>query len=340
MLVLAALGLAYPNLGAVVSNVILLGGFTLLRSGLRRLNGQPPPSYGLSAALIVALAAWMSYASLGGTYSGRYGRIVIFSAYLTVLATLIAFDQWRARSSLARGPRLFAAAAFAVTAAANALRGVWVVIDPATQIGGFPSDFETVFRLVMILSSFAVTVGAVLTISGRLLERLDAQASSDPLTGVLNRRGFEAVARPALARAAREAWPIALLVMDLDRFKAINDTYGHAVGDRVLSEFAVVANRCLRAQDVLARFGGEEFVALLGESGLTGAREVAERLRKAWAEHEMRDGETVLRNTVSIGIAAVEPETALPIVDAHRRADEALYRAKQGGRDRVELEVV
>lgn len=170
------------------------------------------------------------------------------------------------------------------------------------------------------------------------LARLAALAVTDTLTGLPNRRGFQERATPALLAARRRGGVAALLTFDLDRFKAINDGFGHAAGDAVLHGVAVALAGTLRAGDVPARFGGEEFVALLPDTTLPAAREVAERLRaaiSATVPHPAGPGAEV---TVSIGVAPVgggEPELAL--LAALAAADAALYRAKHAGRDRVEL---
>ncbi len=170
------------------------------------------------------------------------------------------------------------------------------------------------------------------------LARLAALAVTDSLTGLPNRRGFQDRAVPALLAARRRGGPAALLTFDLDRFKAINDGFGHAAGDAVLRGVAAALAGALRAGDVPARFGGEEFVALLPDTPLPAAREVAERLRamiRASVPHPAGPDAAV---TISIGIAPVgEGEPDLALLAALAAADAALYRAKQAGRDRVEL---
>lgn len=337
MLVLAVSGRAYPNAATVVSNVIVLAGFILLRIGLLKLRGQATPRHWIRnwTTLIAVLGVWMAYVSLGEADKGRYWRIVVLSSVVAAISFMVVMDEWRAKRGSVSGPRIFVGITFALGALINAIRVVLVVLDPVGQVEKFPSDYELTFRLGSILMSFAVTVGAVLMMAGRLIERLDEQASRDPLTGALNRRGFEAVVPPMLARDARHQLQTALIVMDLDLFKGINDQYGHDVGDVVLREFAAVAKAGLRAQDVFARFGGEEFAVLIASGSPEYPREVAERLRKAWAEHAVRYQSGVLRSTVSMGIATVDPRMPQAIERAYRRADKALYRAKESGRNCV-----
>jgi diguanylate cyclase (GGDEF)-like protein len=166
--------------------------------------------------------------------------------------------------------------------------------------------------------------------------RRDAErlATLDPLTGVNNRRGFLTRAEAAVKLAVRAHRPLAVLSLDLDRFKAVNDTYGHAEGDRVLRDIAIVAVTVMRATDVFGRIGGEEFVAVLPETGRDGAMGLAERLRGRIAA-DVAVGRDRTPVTVSVGVAWV-PEHGQDLESLERAADAALYRAKRGGRNRVE----
>ncbi len=163
--------------------------------------------------------------------------------------------------------------------------------------------------------------------------RLEALATTDPLTGLPNHRALVAALDALLARTRRHSEPCALLFLDIDHFKSFNDTYGHPVGDAVLAEFASCVRTCLRAEDTLGRWGGEEFLILL--PGLTGleALQVGERVRVAVAAHPLAAG-AGLHMTCSIGAAACPPQesTRDALVQA---ADEALYAAKRLGRNQV-----
>jgi len=160
--------------------------------------------------------------------------------------------------------------------------------------------------------------------------RLNVQAQTDPMTGLLNRRAMTEV----LAGLAANRTPVAVIAMDLDHFKRINDTFGHLTGDKVLMALAEVIRNGLRGQDSPFRVGGEEFIALLPTHSASQAHEVAERLRAAVAARAMPDG--VGSVTVSIGIA-LWPQDGESSAEVIRRADEALYESKQTGRNRVTL---
>ena len=160
---------------------------------------------------------------------------------------------------------------------------------------------------------------------------LDLQARSDPLTGLLNRRGFDAQMTYALALARRSGRPLSLITLDVDHFKRINDTHGHDVGDEVLQRLAHTLAQRLRDSDVVARLGGEEFAALLPDTDLEGARAIAQALVDAQAA--LTDP-VVGRITVSAGVSTLRgaDDTAQRLL---RRGDEALYEAKGQGRNRV-----
>ncbi len=162
------------------------------------------------------------------------------------------------------------------------------------------------------------------------LERL---ATIDPLTGVANRRSFLARADVELARTKRYAGTCAILALDIDHFKRVNDTYGHAAGDGVLVEFARRVQRCLRTTDLLGRLGGEEFAILAPGIGVAEAAILADRVLAAVRDQPISVDSEKIGVTVSIGISALDPVDA-DVAAAQQRADDALYRAKREGRDR------
>ncbi|WP_198670424.1 diguanylate cyclase [Oceanicella sp. SM1341] len=158
-------------------------------------------------------------------------------------------------------------------------------------------------------------------------------ATQDGLTGLPNRRHFMETADRQFQIARRTGQPLAALVLDLDHFKQINDTHGHATGDAVLRHFAEVATRVLRAGDMISRTGGEEFALMLPLMNRSGALTVAEKLRQAIAE---QPDEALPAITVSVGVSISDPADR-SVEELLRRADKALYDAKAAGRNRVSL---
>lgn len=167
----------------------------------------------------------------------------------------------------------------------------------------------------------------------RTQEQLEILATTDPLTRLYNRRKFEELLNHELERCKRYAGDFALILFDADHFKQINDQHGHDIGDAVLRFLSDLIRSQLRKSDIVARWGGEEFVALVAEAGPDTALTVADKLRKA-----VEDGQfpRQLRVTISLGVAlARRNDTAAMLM---KRADQALYQAKQAGRNRVTLE--
>jgi diguanylate cyclase (GGDEF)-like protein len=163
--------------------------------------------------------------------------------------------------------------------------------------------------------------------------RLLAAATTDPLTGLSNRAAFYQRAQSELAQGRRRAEPLSLMLADVDFFKRINDEFGHEAGDLVLVRLAELMRQTLREVDVLARWGGEEFLVLLPSADIAEAAAVAERLRQAVAAARIGIGAHTVQVTMSFGLAQVKPHHDLQSVT--QRADQALYRSKREGRNRV-----
>lgn len=166
-----------------------------------------------------------------------------------------------------------------------------------------------------------------------LEEQLLRLATTDSLTGAFSRRHYLEMTERELKRARRYQHPVSLLLLDIDHFKRINDTYGHAKGDHVLRVFAAHCRGALRAHDFLGRLGGEEFAVTLPQTDVAGALEIAERLRQTFTEQAIPDPRGMLTFTVSIGVVECLPQD--DVETALQRADTALYRAKSRGRNRV-----
>jgi diguanylate cyclase (GGDEF)-like protein len=158
----------------------------------------------------------------------------------------------------------------------------------------------------------------------------------DPLTGIANRRSFMQDAAQLAKRQTANPRPTAVLLIDLDHFKSINDRFGHALGDRALEVFAFTARQSVRSTDLLGRLGGEEFAAVLADTSRDKAMMVAERIRASFAQAALEVDNRPVGATVSIGMVHCQD----PVLDVHEllaQADQALYCAKENGRNRVEV---
>jgi diguanylate cyclase (GGDEF)-like protein len=164
------------------------------------------------------------------------------------------------------------------------------------------------------------------------------EARADSKTGLLNAATWEREAEAEVARAVRTSSPLAVALLDLDRFKRINDSHGHLVGDEVLREIARVMSALLREYDLAGRFGGEEFVMLLPQTRATDALRIAERVRAHIAQLPIRtSGGELVPVTASIGVAALDAGSSRELTELLAAADAALYRAKASGRDQVQM---
>jgi diguanylate cyclase (GGDEF)-like protein len=166
------------------------------------------------------------------------------------------------------------------------------------------------------------------------LEEVERLAITDSLTGLYNHRHLFELADREFQRARRYQLPLSVMMLDIDEFKRVNDTYGHAIGDQVLQGVAECCREELRGVDVIGRYGGDEFVAMLPETGLSAACQVAERLRKSISQRVLDTKAGRVTATVSLGVAVLDNDHLTPHT-LFDRADKALYVAKQNGRNRV-----
>lgn len=170
-------------------------------------------------------------------------------------------------------------------------------------------------------------------------EELKQQANHDYLTDLYNRRYFQQISQDLINIAKREAIKLSVIMLDIDKFKMVNDTYGHSAGDQVLKHLALVLTEHTRKSDIVARIGGEEFAILLLNSDKNSAAVIAEKLRETVDGQSVPiDGETHISFTVSLGVASVDVENESNIDTALNRSDTALYRAKNSGRNKVMVE--
>lgn len=203
---------------------------------------------------------------------------------------------------------------------------VWSMVDQSHDVAR---------NLLAIIAGRMRNDNSALITSHSKRAQYEHQATVDALTGVHNRRWMSEAFPRVLHRCKLDSSNSAILVIDIDFFKRVNDTYGHLVGDVALKSLAKIMQVNLRPHDLLVRYGGEEFAILLPDTGIEQARSIAERLRTMVAANEVVSGDLVFKITVSIGIAPTTQEGSLE--DFFGAADRALYRAKELGRNRIEI---
>lgn len=230
----------------------------------------------------------------------------------------------------------FTGASFAVLAAAALIRTATIFRSPPDAFAGLYSQLPFVpMRFLSIsLILMCVTFGFILMLNYRLITDMQKIALRDGLTGALNRRSLEEEAIRLQARCTRTGDRLAIMMIDVDHFKLINDSCGHQVGDKVLQRLTAVAQASIRSDDYFARYGGEEFCILLPSTTEEEARVLADRLRQAYAALTMEFSGAVLHSTISIGVADSN-HVGLEFSALVSAADQAMYWAKQAGRNRV-----
>lgn len=230
----------------------------------------------------------------------------------------------------------FTGVSFAVLAAASLFRAATIFQSPPDTFVGLSSQlpFIPARFLASSLIFMCVTFGFVLMLNYRLITDMQKIALRDGLTGALNRRSLEEEAIRLQARCNRTGETLAIMMIDVDHFKSINDHCGHPVGDKVLQRLTAVAQASIRRDDYFARYGGEEFCILLPSTSEEKARVLADRLRQVYAALTMEFGGAVLHSTISIGVADSN-HVGLEFHALVTAADQAMYHAKQAGRNRV-----
>lgn len=317
-----------PALPANLATILLFTAVGLIWGGARLFHGQPvrwmPTLFGA--------AFWLAASFVPAFAASAASRMVVSSLIVAGYTFLTAAELRRERrkSLIRRWPAAF------VPMLHGAIFLFPVALATLSEGDGLPSlarGWIAVFAIEILLYVVGTAFIILILAKDRSMHAYKVAATTDPLTGVLNRRGFFDAAAVLAGRGLQKMAPVSVLVFDLDHFKSINDRCGHAVGDAMLQLFAKVARQTMRASDVIGRLGGEEFVALL-PSTLAEATIAAERVRSAFAAVSIvRNGQRI-GATVSIGVACGPPTVAIDQLIAS--ADAALYRAKTNGRDRVE----
>jgi diguanylate cyclase (GGDEF)-like protein len=185
-----------------------------------------------------------------------------------------------------------------------------------------------------LLGLFASHAGAAIR-NARMHSQLRELAIRDPMTGIFNRRRFFELADAVFDQSRRYNRPLSAVVFDADHYKDVNDTYGHLVGDEVLKQLTARCSALIRQADIFGRYGGEEFVIVMPETGLTGALKMAERLRAAVGDSPYETEKGPVPVTISLGVARSKRST-LTLLELLSEADDALYRAKNAGRNQVQ----
>ncbi|NRR28766.1 GGDEF domain-containing protein [Oxalobacteraceae bacterium] len=322
-------GLLPEMLTIGLANCLLFTGYALDAAALWQASGRlvwrrfllPP----LALACLLFIGVWLG--ELEAPLRVALGSLTVAGFLLAGVAALA--RGWRTAPMLRR----FLLASTLALSLAVAARGVLTVLLPEGWDWISANMIQTgaiaALYLLMLLNGF----GYLLLARERLQGELDRLEVIDTLTDVPNRRGFYQALNPWMALARRPGMPTALIVLNLDQFKRVNDNYGHPVGDTVLKTMVEVCQKQLRDSDLMGRLGGAEFAIQLPRTTLSDALMVAERIRLAVAALPVKTERAVINLTASLGVTTIRAEDSM--VSLFKRADEALQEAKQGGRNRV-----
>jgi diguanylate cyclase (GGDEF)-like protein len=326
-----------PDLISIdLANAMLFTAFAVTWTGARVFDGRPvEPVY-----LVTGAVLWLLICRLPVMADNVDLRALIASGIITCYTWLTAYEFWRGRTEplVSRWPAIFMLFAHG---ALFLLRTPMIAMLP----GSVASDsvFGSVWMTVLSFEALLFTISVAFILLAMAKERTELRhrtaAMVDPLTGVANRRAFLQDASQLAKRHSADPRPTAVLLIDLDHFKSINDRFGHALGDRVLEIFTDAARKSMRGSDLIGRLGGEEFAAMLIDTSRDKALAAAERIRETFSQMAQDvDGRRVCA-TVSIGLVhCAEPTLDVPELLA--QADYALYYAKERGRNRVEVATV
>jgi diguanylate cyclase (GGDEF)-like protein len=316
-----------------LANAILFTAFALTWTGARVFDHRKPQPI----LLFGGAALWLVVCRIPGIDQAFDVRVLFSSAIITAYTWATAYEFWRGRSEplVSRWPAIFMLFAHG---------SLYLLRTPfGAMLPWLPTNnqvFESVWLTVLSFEALLFTIAIAFILLAMAKERTEYRhktaALVDPLTGIANRRAFLQDGEAELKRQANDPRPLAVMLLDLDNFKSINDRFGHAIGDRVLEIFAEVTGGCMRHIDLFGRLGGEEFAALLRDTTRERALAVAEQIRVGFANATRDvDGRPVVA-TVSIGIV-ISHDAVLDLSALLAQADHALYRAKDGGRNRVEI---
>jgi diguanylate cyclase (GGDEF)-like protein len=309
-----------------VPNALLFIACGMIWNGARMFHGRKVLPGGLFAGAVL----WFAVMGDPELAHSDYVRVVLSSVVIALYAFLTSYELRRERRRELAGRWLCVAIPLLHSAVFLAPIALILLLPEQASLEGLFALFAFETMIYVVGTAFVVVVMAKERVA--LVHR--TAAMTDLLTGLFNRRAFLDAADRIIAQRARKSQPVSVLLFDLDRFKSINDRFGHAVGDDALKLFADTASANMRATDVIGRLGGEEFAAILPGS-IAEAAMVAERLRAAFEIVGIDICGHRIGATVSIGIAGAVPPVAIDHLLA--RADAALYRAKGNGRNRVEL---
>ena len=324
-----------PWLSVLGADATLLFAFMLLHIAVLRLVKQGPVPF-WHGGLLLGIQVLVDISHQMGFSAGRL-RIISIGLVIAIQAATTAVVLWRFSLRRVRAPALFSIVLLACFAAFNLFRSGAEIFDNRNRL--LHRDLEAAAFCLFIAVALGLAFGFFWMTTAVLTRELEHMASTDPLTRLYNRRVFLKWCEKELLRTQRTRVPFSVLLLDLDHFKRVNDSFGHQAGDEVLCAAVEKMQDSVRGIDVLCRWGGEEFAVLLPNAPSEATRIVAERIRENIEKVSVAAGRGEIQRkafdlTVSIGTATYR-DVDDGIAAMLHRADQALYAAKEAGRNRV-----
>jgi diguanylate cyclase (GGDEF)-like protein len=315
-----------------LANALLFTAFALTWSGARVFDGREIEPMYLAGGAVV----WLLVSRAPPFVDSMDAKVLLASGIITAYTWATAYEFWRGRSEplVSRWPAIFMLFAHGALFLLRTPLAQVLPWSPTTQV------FESVWLTVLSFEALLFTIAIAFILLAMAKERTELRhktaALIDPLTGIANRRAFLEEITTLARRSSANPKSAAVVLADLDHFKSINDTFGHAMGDRVLQLFAQTASAKLGPMDLIGRLGGEEFAMVLYDAGRDKGLAIAERIRLSFEDVAGEVDGLQVRGSVSMGLVVAEAGL-LDVPALLAQADEALYCAKERGRNRTEV---
>lgn len=322
------------SIGRFISNMVFMAAAAAMVAGLSRRYERKIPVIALAAITIVAAIAyyWFMYVQPSTNWRIHVINFGIGGMVLVAVREVLAFKSRKAIDNALLGVLIVNGALY-VLRSPVLIGFVGADLDPTAVL---QSNYWLVFTLTNAVISFVLVLALLSAVAVDAIDLLKSETHTDPLSNLLNRRGFELASASIFKDPRRASLPVSLILADLDHFKSVNDSHGHDVGDAVIASFAGVLRDVVGSNHPVGRIGGEEFAAIVHGADLATARMIAEGVRAAYSSAPLPFRSLdQQRLTASFGVA--EWDRAESLITLAGRADAALYEAKRAGRDCVRL---
>jgi len=334
-LLLLMRGLVHPLISVVLADTALCLAVLLIADGTSRLKNLPIQHGIYRWYLSFCLVAFIYFTFLAPSFSARvmvtiFSTVIIFSWVLVMLSRQ-PFRTWRLGEWVVSVSLL-------ISVMAAILRALTALLNTESPSAMSILSYQGVqahYLTINLLATVFIAFGLIVMTQDNLRRDLERLASYDALTGVLTRRVILDLLDKSMAKVSRTGQPLAVMMIDLDHFKRINDNYGHSVGDSVLEKIITAVESVLRKDTYIGRYGGEEFLIVMPDTSHEQLLEVSERIRQAAAKTLIRHQQSTIQCTISVGALIIDASNVDGLSDPVTQADKALYQAKQQGRNQV-----